>query len=303
MAKKSSISSGAVKGTWEYNGSYSTQRVTSGKTPYETYFSVVKGILSNTENTALVTVYADSNKNGSFDSTDIVIGDATTKTYVAGTSGTKGTFVGSLKSNVTYSYVGNKRVGEATFNNSAWSPAQANNMLGTKSSRVKRVGKDSVTGLSMVFDGVGRLASDRVYSIGGWEVEGELSNNYYVVTRTQQTSEGRETRRAVYEGEFGYKNGIMNSANVRSVWFFRVGESSSGIDMVGRVAKPLETVVKNLRQESSWSSLDSNSTDISYFASSNGVVAEGSIDDFVNYNNGRFYPEGWWGNPFATNLL
>ena len=152
MAKKSSISSDAVKGTWEYNGSYSTQKVTSGKTPYKTYFSVVKGILSNTDNTALVTVYADSNKNGNFDSTDLLVGDATTKTYVAGTSGTKGTFVGSLKSNVTYSYVGNKRVGEATFHNSAWSPAQASNMLAGKSSKKAKQPKGNVDKLTGIWE-------------------------------------------------------------------------------------------------------------------------------------------------------
>jgi hypothetical protein len=172
-----------------------------------------------------------------------------------------------------------------------------------KNSRSDKVEKDSITGLSIIFDGAGKLASDKVYSLGGWDVEGELSKDFFVVTRSQPTQDGRETRRVVYEGDFAYKNGIMSSATVNSVWFFRVGESSSGIDLVGRVAKPLKPKVNNIRQESSWGSLDSNSTDISYFASSNGVVAEGALQTFISYSGGRFFPEGWRNNPFAPNLL
>jgi len=163
--------------------------------------------------------------------------------------------------------------------------------------------KDKLTGLSINFNGVGRLFSDNIYSFGGWQVEGEISKDYFVITRAQDTLEGRETRRAVYQGSFTFKNGNLASATVDKVWFFRVGHTSEGIELVGRLATPKNKKIANINNELSWSSLDSSSNEITYFASSNGKVVEGNIDTFTEFKNGRFFQEGWWLDPFAPNLI
>jgi len=82
-----------------------------------------------------------------------------------------------------------------------------------------------------------------------------------------------------------------------------VGLSSEGIDLVGRLATPKNKKIANINNELSWSSLDSSSNEITYFASSNGKVVAGNIDTFTQFKNGHFCQEGWWLDPFTPNLI
>jgi hypothetical protein len=248
VKKKRPSTKEAIKGTWEYSENYSTMKITSGNTPYKTYFSVVKGIIGNAENTARITVYGDGNNNGTFDASDPVIGDATTKTYVAGTSGTKGTFEGSLRSNVTYSYVNGKKVGESTFDKPAWSPIQASMKPASKKNKPIKTPKsggtkDPITGARWDLDGY-ELVSDKTYTglsiplegmlfgPNSWDkmLEAEFGDPGLVVFTYKYTYNDsndpttglpmtyREmTIRTAYEGDFTYKKGRLASARIKRV--------------------------------------------------------------------------------------
>ncbi len=60
--------------------------------------------------------------------------------------------MGSLKSNVTYSYVGGKKVGEATFDKSAWTPIQAEMKPAGKKSKEGKPSKGKVDKLTGVWE-------------------------------------------------------------------------------------------------------------------------------------------------------
>ena len=168
----------------------------------------------------------------------------------------------------------------------------------------KKGGKDSVTGLSKPVSGFGNLEEDTIYSnLGGWEeVEGELSNKFFAVTRR---SPG-ETRRVVYEGKFKYdRDGAMTKAKVKSIYSFNTSDESGEQTIVARQAKPKrkDKKIKDVANEYEWSSIDSNSKEVNYFVSEGGKTIDGSITPFTRFADGIFFSDDWWSNPFAPDLI
>jgi hypothetical protein len=109
-----------ISGTWNFNGTYSTQTVSSGSTPYKTYFTVPSEVIDSAQMLAKGKTYADSNGNGSWDSSDIYIGDVNVKSYDT-LGGWSGTFNSPPGSNTIHSFIGNTLVGEARFESrNAW---------------------------------------------------------------------------------------------------------------------------------------------------------------------------------------
>ena len=106
------VSKDIVTSTWETVGSSCVSNgapvessglltksvVTSGNTPYKTYFSLITGPFDNPQRSAKTLAYADSNQNGTLDSDDLVLGEAVTKSYADNAGGFSGTFTGSPKS-------------------------------------------------------------------------------------------------------------------------------------------------------------------------------------------------------------
>lgn len=114
----------SIAGTWSFNGSYSTQRVTSGNTPYKTYFALP---LESIEGTTVsrFNSYADANNNGIYDGGDLSIGESVVQSF-GSLGGSSGTFSSPEGSNLVYSYIGDKLVGQASFEGfNPWGTATA----------------------------------------------------------------------------------------------------------------------------------------------------------------------------------
>jgi len=331
-----------IKGTWEYNGKYSVQKITSGKTPYKTYFSVVKEIISNTNNTARVTAYADSNNNGTFDASDLLIGDAITKTYNAGTLGSKGTFEGSLNSNIVYSYVSGKKVGEATYDKSLWSTSQSQST--SNASTQAGPSKDPVTGQKLIFSDLGTIQSDKVYgkensrwlqpiatnlgftkkemdSLKGFNIEFEFSNQYIAVT-TQVKGDTRSqynlpatygpnwTARWVLKGDFAYDNGKLTSAVLKE-GAFQVVSQSKQYEGGSATSFYSSATVQDLGKFSSIKAAANYAGNggtppglTTNFYPVSGSQSNSSVQSWVKqFGDERFFYSGWETNPFASNLI
>ena len=96
----------------------------------------------------------------------------------------------------------------------------------------KEGGENSVTGLSKPVSGFGNLEEDTIYSnLGGWEeVEGELSNKFFIITRRNPEA----MRRSVMAGKFKYKKeGVMTSAKIRTRYTFNISWDG-GEETIGR---------------------------------------------------------------------
>jgi hypothetical protein len=114
----------SITGTWSFNGSYSTQRVTSGNTPYKTYFALP---LESAEGTTVgrFNSYADTNNNGIYDGGDLSIGESVVQSF-GSLGGSSGTFSSPEGSNLVYSYIGDKLVGQTSLEGfSPWGTATA----------------------------------------------------------------------------------------------------------------------------------------------------------------------------------
>ena len=116
---------------WESSGTFSTLKVTQGKTPYKTYFTLVKDIVDSKSNTSFVTYYADSNNNGIFDPDDGVTAEATVKTTDSTLAqefskmppkGARlsGTFQSAANSKTANYLLGGQSAAVAPFPNSPW---------------------------------------------------------------------------------------------------------------------------------------------------------------------------------------
>ena len=168
----------------------------------------------------------------------------------------------------------------------------------------KKRGKDSVTGLSKPVSGFGNLEEDTIYSnLGRWkEVEGELSNRFFVITRRNPDV----MRRSVMAGKFKYdKEGVMTSAKVKTRYTFNISWDDEEETIVARKAIPKrkDRKIKNIAGEFSWDSLDSKQKSVYYFVSTNGKTIDGSITPFTRFADGIFFSEGWWSNPFGQDLI
>jgi len=194
-------------------------------------------------------------------------------------------------------------------------------------------GKDPITGLYWEFylDNPRKLVrfdSDKTYSSkeltdiykaagipapeGSQQTEFEFSNNYLVQTSKTDYDAFSTIERFVLSGDLKYTKGRFLSATFSSlaeeIIFIENGQ------VVGRNGfintKPKGAKLSNANSFKEFQAIG-NSTDFIQQASYDlnaldGKFFTGSVSDkqaVSNFGNSNFYPEGWWLNPFAPNLV
>jgi hypothetical protein len=199
-----------------------------------------------------------------------------------------------------------------------------------KTPRVKggksgKSGQDAVTGLYWEVDGIGRLQSDKVYSISyeqaqkaiqpflnqGYfndsrppedypiQLEIELSSNRMAISSID--AQGNKAR-DVLTGQLSFSKGRLSRFNI-------VESASFGIDGNGGYESGIIESFGSGRLLSNPNSFYSIYLDMAnaglqignYF--SNGTTAEGNRSAFTTYGAGKFFGQGWENNLFNSNLI
>jgi len=186
----------------------------------------------------------------------------------------------------------------------------------TKGSSTTTGQVNATAGLSLDFDGFGRITSDKVFStesdiykklfkqgtITSFQGEYEFGSDYIVLTVLikepgNSADRGDEwTERWVYQGQFEYRGNKITSAVIEST--AQVSSSYGTINYypggvrLGRPSNP-----------DSWASaLSKGGSSDTNFEIIAGKI-EGDIDSFYMFGAGRFFSPGWENNPFASDLI
>jgi len=185
-------------------------------------------------------------------------------------------FLGSLKNDIVYNL--NKKSG--TFN-----LLRDGLTIGFGSNQASKSFRDSVTGISY---------------------EAEFNNKYIAFTWQIATSTNQSaTGRYVWKGNFAFKGDSITSANVTSVALLLTSKNlvkGSPTRTAGGIYKPKNGFVKDPFQ--SLPQLIGNSTSLGDYQS-DGIpgVSAGDITPFLSYSGGKFFDNGWQGNPLKPNLI
>jgi hypothetical protein len=195
----------------------------------------------------------------------------------------------------------------------------------TKPSRSSGKKKDPVTGLSAEIFGK-TVYSDKVYDTtelgwtkasdfsegGGSYVEYELGRNAITITlhgkgyldKDEIINLSKEsTARFAYLGSFSYnKKGFLLSGYVREAAGWSYSKIKDGgifeysdVDMTNYIA------VDNLHDiTQAWESGQRIFSNITY---SDGSFEGDKKDSFYNFESSGYFENGWWDNPFSTNLI
>jgi len=173
-------------------------------------------------------------------------------------------------------------------------------------------GRDEVTGLTLDLPGIGEVKSDKVYRLGGTlnpedpdaRFEIEFGDEKYIIINLQSSSKDSNSFRAVLEGEFRYSESTLESAVV----YRQIDMSRGGGYGYGGIGDfPGGVKVANPSSLFSWQSGYNASDSVQVANFDEGLNTQGEItgdySSVRNYAGGRFFPEGWWTDPFTTNLI
>jgi hypothetical protein len=158
---------------------------------------------------------------------------------------------------------------------------------------------DPVTGLSADFDGIGRIISDKLITIDGWQTEYEFGDTFVVETKQRKSEDTQQIRRYVYEGSFSYDNNILSSGQVSSSWRMHIDQDPQYLSKSAIVNLPTNQNIGNIR-EPGWDSLFEGGK-VEYFTTE--LDGPSAMERYSSYAGGRFFQEGWWNNPFVPNLI
>jgi hypothetical protein len=142
--------------------------------------------------------------------------------------------------------------------------------------------------------------------------EWEFGSKEIVVTwlDTYPTSNGTETRiqSVAYSGVFAYKPGKLNSTSITSATTCIVGFAetvptrSSGV-----TTSNINTTLLDSRLADSWLNLTRGiKSSEFYYSMKEDTYSTGGPSDQAAlklYGKGKFFYDGWWNNPFASNLI
>jgi len=198
----------------------------------------------------------------------------------------------------------------------------------------RKQGRDEVTGLFVEVNGE-KLYSDRTYDLlnsqagkvfgfadgaeeitegGGSFIELELSSDAIAMTihsrgikwkgrpAEEDAATSKSTTRWALLGNFEFsKNGALNSGAVREsanwsyfTWNNRVGEYSS-------VDKGAPIQEEGIELFGAWRE---HERVFDYLADYGDNLIEGDPkQNFYNFESSKYFENGWWDNPFATNLI
>jgi hypothetical protein len=183
--------------------------------------------------------------------------------------------------------------------------------------------KDSVTGITIDFDGIGRVTSDQVFnrdsalgsavlssdaaykaSLTSWEAEVELSNQFIVLTTSAKgnppNSMSQENSRVVLQGDFHFMGSKMQSARVDYI-----AQVSDGITSEYGTLESFRSgvTISNPASISSWQSSLAAPGEILASYDFYGGSGSGDKSTIASFGGGRFFYDGWQNNPFAANLV
>jgi hypothetical protein len=191
-------------------------------------------------------------------------------------------------------------------------------------------GKDPVTGLSIEYGGPSGtylVQSDKVINtqdlsrailgretdiLGGGIAEFEISRDYLVMTSSILNESGKTLWRQISTGKFEFdKKGVLRGGrlDVITELYHELDDSGNTTYQSGSattfpdgqaIAKIMDVTGRNISPSRA---VKSNNF---YLNVQNNFFAEGSASDrdkVMNFANGRFFQEGWWQDPFTTNLI
>jgi len=191
--------------------------------------------------------------------------------------------------------------------------------------RPSKGGKDQITGFNAEIWG-NKFYSDKVYDMkemgladtdayskdGGAYVEYELGRNAIAMTMYQKGALDRDgvtnlssesTVRLVFTGDFAYnKDGALKSGYVRETasWSYSK-QKEGGIFEYSSVDTTSNAAADSLYAiTQTWESGEKVFDNITY---PNNTFEGNPKSDFYNFESSKYFEDGWWDNPFDTNLI
>jgi hypothetical protein len=178
--------------------------------------------------------------------------------------------------------------------------------------------KDAITGLSWQTPGLGEVRSDEVIRLGPKDsAEIELSKNYLAYTSSYLTDYGTiELDRIILMGDLSFdRNGRLESLKI-------LAGASNRIELDAITKSPLSNEGTTATVSPSAIINDATSTSVwqtifntypqerlpgqPYYKLEGSKFTEGGTEDFrqiQGFGEGKFFYDGWWTEPFATNLI
>jgi len=191
-------------------------------------------------------------------------------------------------------------------------------------------GRDEVTGLNLAIDGKQFISSDTAYNTDSapyqsfWQkaapdikaialntsagqLEYELGNSYIVWTYSYQQADGQPaTGRQVLEGSFTYKKDRLSGGQISRALSYtlnpdgdgqRTGIYSTRKGLSIRAGNNLESITDGY-----YSSFTAGTPYLFSYEGSTTAAAVPS-DIYQDSTIARFFPQGWWQDAFAPNLI
>jgi hypothetical protein len=191
-------------------------------------------------------------------------------------------------------------------------------------------GKDPVTGLNLAIDGKQFISSDEVYSqdsasyqsfwqkaasdiktaaldTAAGQLEYELGNSFIVWTYSYKQADGQSaTGRQVLEGNFTYNKGKLSGGQISRALSYtlnpdgdgqRTGIYSTSKGMSIKAGNSLDSITNGY-----YSSFTAGTPYLFSYESDTTAIAVPS-DIYQDSTIARFFPQGWWQDPFTPNLI
>ena len=198
-----------------------------------------------------------------------------------------------------------------------------------QSQKGKTSPKDTITGLSLTTDGYGLVISDRIYgpgssvlknleksigsNPGNLTMEFELGKDKLVHTTKYLWDDGKTVtyQRIVAEGVFGYTKGKMTSAEVTRIASHNSTLKDGAVIYEDAWAEGFNNPrkVTNLKSSYEWNSV-LNGADFTILEAeyannppTDPYRRSGDMSAIDSFGGGGLLQAGWWGNPFASNLI
>jgi hypothetical protein len=190
-----------------------------------------------------------------------------------------------------------------------------------------RSGQDAITGLYWEVDGIGKLQSDKVYSISYEQMqkalttfwgegytddtrpadeypvtlEVEIAKNMLVATSKDKHG---NTSRSILRGDYEFTQGKLTSARITESVYVDAFVSGGLLETSGMAESyPGGRRIEKVNDYFSfYVAMNPGGNIISEYYSSETDIS-GNPSYFLQYGEGRFFYNGWQNNPFDSNLI
>ena len=191
-------------------------------------------------------------------------------------------------------------------------------------------GKDPVTGLNLAIDGERFISSDTVYNqdtapyqsfwqkaasdiktvaldTSAGQLEYELDNSFIVWTYSYQQADGQSaTGRQVLEGSFTYKKGRLSGGKISRALSYTLNPDGDGQRTeIYSTSKGMSIKAGNSLDSITNGYYSSFTAGTPYLFSHEGNTTAIAVpsDIYQDSTIARFFPQSWWQDPFAPNLI